>query len=592
MADTKGSALPANSTPDKDDLLYLVDDPSGTPDSQVIALSDLFVVNVKHYGAIGDGTTDDTTAFQNALLALPSNGGTVFIPAGTYLISTGLVIPSDGVNIVGEGEASEISLSGAILGFTSTFKARLNYSNFKITGASATGGIKIDGNATHNITNVVIKNLNGVGAINIHLLDPSHGVLNNVRCNGSSNAIGLLIESDQRNTGVHSIVGCEFGGSRSLLIGIKLLNTSTVIDSIGFHGTFAGGTENAVLLDGENIREIDWRGCHFENYTAGKDIFRIEKAVHNLVIEASSFVGNGSAENGIHFNHASGSIRGVKIGNVDFNDIIDSGACIKKTDNGASATDMIITGRLATFSTTATLVDDPANQFRYMRVSNHYPFAGAGNAIPSLSADATPSVANGDIFKTSGTTPITDFDDGYIGQSIQILATASITITDGTPIQLFGSVNFGMVSGDALTLTMFNDQVWEEVSRNTTTGVTEVVTTTNVITASESGKTFYLDTAGGFTSTLPAPVIGLKYKFIVSTAPTTAYIITTNGGDNVLQGTFLDIVGELAAIVNQDTLNFVASTSLVGDSLEVESDGTNWYCTAFSLADGGITVSA
>ena len=84
---------------------------------------------------------------------------------------------------------------------------------------------------------------------------------------------------------------------------------------------------------------------------------------------------------------------------------------------------------------------------------------------------------------------------------------------------------------------------------------------------------------------------GLKYKFIVATAPTTAYIITTNAGANILEGTFLDIVGELQAISAQDTLNFVASTSLVGDSLEVESDGTSWFCTAFSKADGGITVS-
>jgi hypothetical protein len=120
---------------------------------------------------------------------------------------------------------------------------------------------------------------------------------------------------------------------------------------------------------------------------------------------------------------------------------------------------------------------------------------------------------------------------------------------------------------------------------------TEIVATTNVITSAENGKTFYLNLAGGFTSTLPEPERGLKFKFIVAIAPTTAYIITTDSGDNILQGTFLDIVGELETIINQDTLNFVASTSLVGDNLEVESDGTNWYCKAFSLADGGITVA-
>lgn len=127
---------------------------------------------------------------------------------------------------------------------------------------------------------------------------------------------------------------------------------------------------------------------------------------------------------------------------------------------------------------------------------------------------------------------------------------------------------------------------------NPTDPKTEIVTTTNVIDEKESPRTYYLNTVGGFTSTLPAPVDGLEYEFIVTTAPTTAYIITTNGGANILQGTFLDIVGELSPIINQDTLNFVASTSLVGDSLKVKSDGTNWYCTATSLADGGITVSA
>jgi hypothetical protein len=119
----------------------------------------------------------------------------------------------------------------------------------------------------------------------------------------------------------------------------------------------------------------------------------------------------------------------------------------------------------------------------------------------------------------------------------------------------------------------------------------EVVTATNVITAVESGKTFYLNLAGGFTSTLPAPAADLKFKFIVTTAPTTAYIITTNSGANLLFGTFLDIVGELTYFSAQDTLNFVASASVVGDVLEVESDGTNWYCVAKSGADGGITVA-
>jgi hypothetical protein len=44
------------------------------------------VINVRDKGAIGNGIHDDTAAFQAAINALPSSGGTVYVPAGTYLI--------------------------------------------------------------------------------------------------------------------------------------------------------------------------------------------------------------------------------------------------------------------------------------------------------------------------------------------------------------------------------------------------------------------------------------------------------------------------------------------------------------------------
>ena len=49
------------------------------------------VASVLKYGAIGDGITDDTVAIQNALNAEQS----LYFPAGTYLISSTLTIPSN-----------------------------------------------------------------------------------------------------------------------------------------------------------------------------------------------------------------------------------------------------------------------------------------------------------------------------------------------------------------------------------------------------------------------------------------------------------------------------------------------------------------
>ena len=123
----------------------------------------------------------------------------------------------------------------------------------------------------------------------------------------------------------------------------------------------------------------------------------------------------------------------------------------------------------------------------------------------------------------------------------------------------------------------------------------ETVITTNVITADESGKTFFLSLAGGFTSTLPAHAAGLKFKFVVKTAPTTAYIITTDSGTDTMIGGINELEVDTSSDGpyddNADTLNFVASVAAVGDWVEFESDGTSWYFTGQTNLDGGVTTS-
>lgn len=51
------------------------------------------VLNVKDFGAVGDGVADDTVALQAAITA--GAGGTVYLPAGTYNISSTLLVPSN-----------------------------------------------------------------------------------------------------------------------------------------------------------------------------------------------------------------------------------------------------------------------------------------------------------------------------------------------------------------------------------------------------------------------------------------------------------------------------------------------------------------
>lgn len=79
---------------------------AGSPNQKYI-LSDVqkvvgTFINAQNYGAIGDGTTDNATAFQTAFASLGS-GGTLYIPPGTFF-STSALNPPSNVTVIGAGE--------------------------------------------------------------------------------------------------------------------------------------------------------------------------------------------------------------------------------------------------------------------------------------------------------------------------------------------------------------------------------------------------------------------------------------------------------------------------------------------------------
>jgi hypothetical protein len=124
----------------------------------------------------------------------------------------------------------------------------------------------------------------------------------------------------------------------------------------------------------------------------------------------------------------------------------------------------------------------------------------------------------------------------------------------------------------------------------------EVVTATNVITAAENGKTFFLSAVAGFVSTLPEPAIGLHYKFIVSTAPTSnGYDIATDSGADIMKGLALEAETDTGddgpTDQNADNLNLAANVAVAGDWVEVVSDGTSWFFRGATAADGGLVPS-
>jgi hypothetical protein len=157
---------------DGSDHLILTNQGGGTIDAGLIATSDMslagnqtvtgiktynagtlldkgsMVFNVKAYGAVGNGTTDDTAAIQSAVdAAWAAGGGTVWFPKATYKLVTNPVklYSGTGATLVGYSNI-ELLGAGSIITQTSTGVDVIKCLN------DVTYGAKSENNSIRNLT--------------------------------------------------------------------------------------------------------------------------------------------------------------------------------------------------------------------------------------------------------------------------------------------------------------------------------------------------------------------------------------------------------------------------------------------------------
>lgn len=122
----------------------------GTPlDDAVTGVSGIFY-NVKAYGALGDGVTNDRTAIAAAnTAAAAAGGGTLFFPPGTYLVGSSLSL-SGTVSMLGAGSSISVivpSAAGVTLSVRNTvsdlwFRPSTTLSGPTVTAAAATNFVR------------------------------------------------------------------------------------------------------------------------------------------------------------------------------------------------------------------------------------------------------------------------------------------------------------------------------------------------------------------------------------------------------------------------------------------------------------------
>jgi len=153
-------------------------------------------VNVKDFGAKGDGSTDDTNAIATAVasvapVSIYAQSGTVFFPAGNYI--TGQINLPERVTLEGVGLATQLTLRASATTLENLIMNVQNYSGVNDAQACGVHKMRLEGNkgsvsgsnwncgivfqnstpsgsyeytdARHQVSNVLIQNFTGDGFV-------------------------------------------------------------------------------------------------------------------------------------------------------------------------------------------------------------------------------------------------------------------------------------------------------------------------------------------------------------------------------------------------------------------------------------------
>jgi len=237
----------------------------------------------------------------------------------------------------------------------------------------------------------------------------------------------------------------------------------------------------------------------------------------------------------------------------------DNAICYLTATDG-SIDDAVVTGDVITGMKGASAIDTPSTGLAEIELD--YPQA-SGATLGDLGITSTAAELN-ILDGVTSTTAELNILDGVTS------TTAELNILDG-------------VTATAAEINLACDE-----SANT-----EIVTTTNVLTAAESGKTLILNSATAFVTTLPAVAAGLRFNFYCGATGVTGgnhTIVPDGANDDTIYGS-AEVAGAVVAASAEGSINLIADKFIAGDHLSLFCDGTNWYVQGSAVTSAGVTFT-
>lgn len=399
-------------------------------------------INVLDMGAVGDGVTDDTLAIQAVIDSIPSSGGTIYFPAGTYIITSALVIKS-GINIVGDGPRASIihQNTAAENCFTGVDIIHLNISNIKLEGPNAgTGrGISLTRSLNAATNYIVLTNLyiRAFGAAGIWISNPIVSTFTNV------------ITESNRGHGFHLVGEAAVAGTSvtfSSCYANNNLGSGYYLDTMAYSTLVACASEGHIVdFDTINCLGVTYTGCGSER-NKGKS-WNISGGYGTTIVGGWIFMNSGI---GVHVQND--TVANSIIGLVDTEPTIDATAFIK-TEVGTKClvSNFRTTGTNSFAADTVHLVADQAMNARFAGsinvpntitlkdIANLYGNAETDNTIPRVQTDQSLYIGNTlKVFGDANVVGVFRFngDTNFYRESVGILK------TDGS-LKVVGQINIG-----------------------------------------------------------------------------------------------------------------------------------------------------